>query len=99
VPSKWLQWLRVGSAFNFKVDETGDVLQAKVERISAAVDAVSQTVKVVASVPKSPANVLPGMSGRVLLDGGQAAAEASARSAALPPQAVAPVSAPGPKAR
>lgn len=68
VPSKWLRWLRSGSTMDFKVDETDDLLQARVERISAAVDAVSQTVKVVASVSRSPAGVLPGMSGRVVLD-------------------------------
>ncbi|MGR4870693.1 efflux RND transporter periplasmic adaptor subunit [Variovorax sp. LARHSF232] len=69
VPSKWLQWLHKGSTVAFKIDETGDTLQAKVQRISAAVDAVSQTVKVVASVDKAPAKVRPGMSGRALLEG------------------------------
>jgi RND family efflux transporter MFP subunit len=76
VPSKWLRWLHAGSTMDFKVDETGDLLEAKVERISAAVDAVSQTVKVVASVSASPAGVLPGMSGRVVLDR-EAVAEAA----------------------
>jgi RND family efflux transporter MFP subunit len=69
VPSKWLSWLKTGSSLAFKVDETGDTLQAKVERISGAVDAVSQTVKVVAAVQKAPAGVLPGMSGRAILEG------------------------------
>ncbi|MDH6593095.1 RND family efflux transporter MFP subunit [Variovorax sp. TBS-050B] len=68
VPSRWLGWLRAGSAMQFRVDETGDLLQAEVKRIAAAVDAVSQTVKVVASVPHAPAGVLPGMSGRVVTD-------------------------------
>jgi RND family efflux transporter MFP subunit len=69
VPSKWLSWLRPDSTLTFEVDETGDALQARVRRISAAVDAVSQTVKVVAAVEKVPPGVLPGMSGRALLDG------------------------------
>ena len=30
VPSKWLGWLQAGSSFDFKVDETGDVVKAKV---------------------------------------------------------------------
>ncbi|MBS0341567.1 MAG: HlyD family efflux transporter periplasmic adaptor subunit [Proteobacteria bacterium] len=69
VPSKWLTWLQTGSSFAFMVDETGSTLQARVLRISAAVDAVSQTVKLVAAVDKVPPGVLPGMSGRALLDG------------------------------
>ncbi|MGC5702604.1 efflux RND transporter periplasmic adaptor subunit [Pseudomonas sp. NFXW11] len=69
VPSKWLDWLKNGSELQLTVDETGDVLPARVERISAAVDAVSQTVKIVAQVEHSPASVLPGMSGQVTLTG------------------------------
>jgi RND family efflux transporter MFP subunit len=89
VPSKWLRWLHAGSTMDFKVDETGDLLQAKVERISAAVDAVSQTVKVVASVSASPAGVLPGMSGRVVLD-----REEAAGAVPMLPGAISPASYP-----
>jgi membrane fusion protein (multidrug efflux system) len=65
VPSRWLTWLKPGATFNLKVDETGDVVAAVVQRVSAAVDPVSQTVKIIAAVPKRPALVLPGMSGTV----------------------------------
>lgn len=82
VPSKWLGWLRTGSAMAFRVDETGDLLPATVERISAAVDAVSQTVKVVAAVPDVPPGVLPGMSGRVVLEQGDTRAASAARASA-----------------
>jgi len=87
VPSKWLAWLKPGSEFAFKVDETGETLQAKVARISAAVDAVSQTVKVIASVAKAPADVRPGMSGRAVLEdklSDQAAAPAADADAQVP---------------
>ncbi|WAI83882.1 MULTISPECIES: efflux RND transporter periplasmic adaptor subunit [Achromobacter] len=73
VPSKWLAWLKEGSDLDFIVDETGDVLPAKVTRVSAAVDAVSQTIKVVALVEQAPVGVLPGMSGRATLEGAAAA--------------------------
>ncbi|MEJ8856072.1 efflux RND transporter periplasmic adaptor subunit [Variovorax robiniae] len=86
VPSKWLSWLKAGSDFDFRVDETGDVLKAKVQRISGGVDAVSQTVKVIAAVPKVPSQVLPGMSGRATLGG-------AAPVAAMPAAPVAAVSA------
>ncbi|WP_390317137.1 efflux RND transporter periplasmic adaptor subunit [Variovorax soli] len=77
VPSKWLTWLKPGSQLAFTVDETGGTLQARVLRISGAVDAVSQTVKVIAAVPQSPAGVLPGMSGRATLETDMARATAS----------------------
>lgn len=103
VPSKWLAWLKAGSKLDFVVDETGDVLRAKVARVSAAVDAVSQTVKIVALVEAAPAGVLPGMSGRATLDGagigaaaplaskpGDPADPASAASSGSPANAVKP---------
>lgn len=68
VPSKWLSWLKRGSTINFVVDETGDELQATVSRISGAVDAVSQTIKIIATVDKVPTGVLPGMSGKALFN-------------------------------
>ncbi|WP_218510283.1 efflux RND transporter periplasmic adaptor subunit [Variovorax sp. dw_308] len=68
VPSKWLGWLKVGSSFDFKVDETGDTVKVVVDRISGAVDAVSQTVKIICKVPSVPASVLPGMSGQARLE-------------------------------
>lgn len=63
VPSRWLAWLEPGSRFEFVVDETGDHVQATVERIAAAVDPVSQTVKIISKVREVPDRVLPGMSG------------------------------------
>lgn len=65
VPSCWLAWLSGGATFHFRVDETGDMLQAEVVRVSAAVDPVSQTVKVISRVLEVPDGVLPGMSGSV----------------------------------
>ena len=64
VPSRWLRWLKNGSTVAFTVDETGDTLNAKVSRVSAAVDPVSQTIKVISTVADVPAQVLPGMSGQ-----------------------------------
>lgn len=63
VPSIWLRWLKVGVQFSFLVDETGTEHEAKVKRIGAQVDAVSQTVKLVATFTERPKSVLPGMSG------------------------------------
>ena len=63
VPSHWLSWLKPGAAFQFNVDETKQIYDARVARIGAAVDAVSQMVKVIAVFDTAAASVLPGMSG------------------------------------
>ena len=64
VPSNWLVWLNTGTPFSFKVDETGKVLKAKISRLGAVVDAVSQTIKVTGEFSGEQKNsVLPGMSG------------------------------------
>ena len=63
VPSKWLRWVKPGTAFRFEVDEVGRSFEAKVARVGAKVDAVSQTVKLTGAFKLRPANVLAGMSG------------------------------------
>jgi RND family efflux transporter MFP subunit len=63
VPSPWMSWLRGGTSFTFRIDETGESVTASVLRVGAAVDPVSQTVKIMAKLPAGRATVLPGMSG------------------------------------
>lgn len=65
VPSTWLSWLKVGTEFRVKIDETGYIFPASVARIGARIDPVSQTIKVIAHVNK-PDQLLPGMSGNAL---------------------------------
>lgn len=64
-PSNWLTWLKTGQTLSFMVDETGIEVAAKLERIGAEVDPVSQTVKVFATLIKPQASILAGMSGTV----------------------------------
>ncbi|CAE6780570.1 hypothetical protein R69927_02451 [Paraburkholderia domus] len=63
VPSKWLMWLKPGHALSVQVDEVGKTYPAKVARIGARVDPVTQTVDVTAALTGSVAELLPGMSG------------------------------------
>ncbi|MFD0916412.1 efflux RND transporter periplasmic adaptor subunit [Pseudahrensia aquimaris] len=63
VPSTWLRWVNKGSEFDFEVDELGKSFKARVERLGAKVDAVSQTIKLTGTFVQRPANVLAGMSG------------------------------------
>ncbi len=63
VPSTWLTWLTPGIEFGFQVDETGKSYTGVVKRIGAAVDTVSQTIKVFARFSSPTPDILPGMSG------------------------------------
>jgi RND family efflux transporter MFP subunit len=63
VPSDWLSWLRVGSEFIFNVDEVKMDLEGSIIRLAAAVDPVSQTIKVVGRFKVSDVAVIAGMSG------------------------------------
>ena len=65
VPSRWLNWIKPGSSLSFLVDETNHKYQARIARIGAAVDAVSQMVKVIATFDTPAIDVLPGMSGSI----------------------------------
>ncbi len=63
VPSAWLTWLTRGTRFQFHIDETQTKHIGTVVRMSAAVDAVSQTIKVFAKFAEPTTDILSGMSG------------------------------------
>ncbi|WP_374631409.1 efflux RND transporter periplasmic adaptor subunit [Ferrovibrio sp.] len=64
VPSRWLEWLRVGAAFSVTVDELGRPVNAVVDRIGGRVDPVSQTIRLLGRVNGEQKDLLPGMSGQ-----------------------------------
>ncbi|MGE5471645.1 MAG: efflux RND transporter periplasmic adaptor subunit [Bacteroidota bacterium] len=66
-PSHWLAWLKNGYGFQVKIDETNKNYPAKVLRIGARVDPVSQSVKVAAAIDGKFPQLIAGMSGKVLL--------------------------------
>jgi len=55
MPSRWLQSVRVGSTVQIAVDETGRSYPAKVQRLGARVDPVSQSVKAAKTVKAAAA--------------------------------------------
>lgn len=67
VPSAWLGWLKADQAFEVAIDETARRYPARLTRIGARVDPVSQSVKVAAAVDGRFPELIAGMSGRVLL--------------------------------
>jgi len=66
-PSRWLGWLKPGFAFRVRVDDTGKTYPARVQRVGARADPVSQTVKAVAIIDGHFSELLAGMSGRVII--------------------------------
>lgn len=67
VPSKWLAWLKPGVGFQVRIDETGKTYPAKVLRIGARVDPVSQSIKLTAVIDGRFNELIAGMSGKVLM--------------------------------
>ena len=68
VPSAWLRWLKVGRSFEVQIDETRKTYPARLTRIGARVDPVSQSVKVAAAITGRPPELMTGMSGKALLN-------------------------------
>lgn len=67
VPSRWLAWLKPGHVFQVRIDETGKSYPARIQRIGARIDPVSQSIKTVATIDGSFPELIAGMSGKVVL--------------------------------
>jgi RND family efflux transporter MFP subunit len=67
VPSAWLRWLKTGTAFSVAVDETGKTYHAHVALLGGRVDPVSESIKVTGAIDGDAQDLVPGMSGRVLM--------------------------------
>lgn len=62
-PSNWLSWLRQGSTFSLQIEELGKTCQAKVVRLGARIDPVSQSLPIMGEIVGDHGDLLPGMSG------------------------------------
>lgn len=67
-PSKWTPWLVEGYQFAIKIDETGKSYPAKIARVGARIDSISQTVKVAAIINGEYSELSPGMSGTLVIE-------------------------------
>ena len=63
VPSRWLPWLKPGTPFSLRLEETGRDYPAKLVRLAARIDPVSQSVKVFGAIDGAFPELLAGMSG------------------------------------
>lgn len=68
VPSVWLRWFKTGRSFQVQIDETQKTYPARLIRVGARVDPVSQSVKVAAAIQGKFPELMAGMSGKVLLN-------------------------------
>lgn len=67
-PSKWSPWLVEGYQFQVKVDESGKSYPAKITRVGARIDPISQTIKVAAVIDGDYKELSPGMSGTIEIE-------------------------------
>ena len=68
VASQWIARLKPGTPFSLRVDETGQVARAQVDRMVAVIDPVSQTLRVIGRLDGTASGLRPGMSGEVMFD-------------------------------
>jgi membrane fusion protein, multidrug efflux system len=65
VPSKWVTWLKPGSVFNIKIDETKKSYLGEVILIGAEVDSLNQSIRVLGKIIGHFVELMSGMSGTV----------------------------------
>lgn len=63
VPSRWVAWLKPGQRFDVQVDELGRSFPARLVRLGARIDPVSQSIAATGQIEAKDAALLPGMSG------------------------------------
>ncbi|RBP83867.1 efflux RND transporter periplasmic adaptor subunit [Marinomonas rhizomae] len=72
VPSRWISDIKIGHAFQVKLDETQQMYNAKVTRLGAVIDPLSQSFTVFGEILKTPnVRLIPGMSGNAYFDPSQ----------------------------
>jgi membrane fusion protein, multidrug efflux system len=67
VPSQWLSWFTPGYRFDVQIEDTARSYPVKLLRTAARVEPVSQTVRALAEMDGDFPELLPGMSGTVIM--------------------------------
>jgi len=63
VPSKWVAWLKTGAPFSVRIEELNRTFAAKITRLGARIDPLSQSISVAGVITGNHPELLPGMSG------------------------------------
>jgi membrane fusion protein, multidrug efflux system len=66
VPSNLLSKVAGGTRFRVKLDENGDLHEARIVQSTGLIDPVSQSARMIAELIDAPSNVIPGMSGTAM---------------------------------
>jgi membrane fusion protein, multidrug efflux system len=66
VPSNMLSKVADGTRFRVKLDENGDLHEARIVQSTGLIDPVSQSARMIAELTNAPSNVTPGMSGTAM---------------------------------
>jgi hypothetical protein len=68
LPSRWLRWVNIGSPVTITLNETSASYEGEILRFHGEIDPVSQSIQVRAKLKSYEAPLLPGMSGKMLID-------------------------------
>ncbi len=63
IPSSWLKWVKADMPFSVFLEEKNREYPAVIKKIGARIDAVSQSIKIIAIIDGEFNDLLPGMSG------------------------------------
>lgn len=66
VPAAWLGWIKPGTRFSVKTSQDAKAYQARVSKLNARIEGVSQTLELEARFEGSTHGLLPGMVGTAL---------------------------------
>lgn len=69
VPAAWSRWIRVGTPVVVKASDNGRSYRAKISKLNARVEGVSQSLELEARFDGPPLGLLPGMVGTVTFPG------------------------------
>ncbi len=69
LPSVNVSRYKRGLPFTIDIDETGERVTARIDRIVNVVDPVSQTIRIIGTIPDTSHNLMPGMSGVINFSG------------------------------
>ncbi len=69
VPAAWSRWIRVGTPVVVKSSDNGRTYRAKISKLNARVEGVSQSLELEARFDGPPQGLLPGMVGTVMFPG------------------------------
>jgi len=69
VPAAWSRWIRVGTPAVVKANDNGRTYRAKISKLNARVEGVSQSLELEARFDGPPQGLLPGMVGTVTFPG------------------------------